>query len=289
MNINGETNIIGLIGNPIKHSFSPQMHNCAFNKLNLNYIYLPFEVQEKNLKKAILGAKSLDIKGLNVTIPHKIRVLKYLDEIDYTAKQIGAVNTIKFIKNQDRIIAKGYNTDSIGAILALKEKTSLKDKNIVICGAGGASRAITFELINNKIKSLILLNRDQTKAKTLYNDLRRNNLNALIKTDSFENIDKYLKNADILIDTTPVGMSPHNDDKAIVRSEQLHSDLLVNDIVYNPLKTSLIKEAETAGCETVSGIKMLLYQGAESFKIWTGINPPLDLMEETLLDIINKS
>ena len=287
MNVNGGTNVVGLIGNPIKHSFSPQMHNCAFNKLNLNYIYLPFEVQGTNLRKAINGAKSLNIKGLNVTIPHKVNVLKYLDEIDYTAKQIGAVNTIKFINKQDKIIAKGYNTDSIGAILALKEKTSLKDKNIVICGAGGASRAIAFELLNNNINSLTLINRNQDKVKSLSNDLKRNNLNALIKTASLLDIDKYLKNADILIDTTPVGMSPHNDDESIIKANQLHSDLIVNDIVYNPIETSLIKEAKLAGCKTVSGIKMLLYQGVESFKIWTGINPPLDLMEKTLLNIIN--
>ena len=281
MNITGSTNIVGLIGNPVEHSFSPQMHNAAFKALNLDYAYVAFDVNPANLKTAISGAKSLNIKGFNVTIPHKINVINYLNTLDDIAKLIGAVNTIDF-KN-----LKGYNTDGIGAIKAIEEIDSVKNKNIVIAGAGGASRAISFYLAKYGADKITILNRNIDKAKNLANDILNSNLIEDIKTDSISQINDYLNDSDILINTTPVGMSPNINDKPIATADNMHDDLIVFDAVYNPNETVLLKEAIKANAKPVYGIKMLLYQGAESFKIWTGQNPPIDVMEEILIKTLN--
>lgn len=281
MNITGSTNIVGLIGNPVEHSFSPQMHNAAFKALNLDYTYVAFDVNPTDLKTAINGAKSLNIKGFNVTIPHKINVINYLNTLDDIAKLIGAVNTIDF-KN-----LKGYNTDGIGAIKAIEEIDSVKNKNIVIAGAGGASRAISFYLAKYGADKITILNRNIDKAKNLANDILNSNLIEDIKTDSISQINDYLNDSDILINTTPVGMSPNINDKPIATADNMHEDLIVFDAVYNPNETVLLKEAIKANAKPVYGIKMLLYQGAESFKIWTGQNPPIDVMEEILIKTLN--
>jgi shikimate dehydrogenase len=281
MNITGSTNIVGLIGNPVEHSFSPQMHNAAFKALNLDYTYVAFDVNPADLKTAINGAKSLNIKGFNVTIPHKINVINYLNTLDDIAKLIGAVNTIDF-KN-----LKGYNTDGIGAIKAIEEIDSVKNKNIVIAGAGGASRAISFYLAKYGADKITILNRNIDKAKNLANDILNSNLIEDIKTDSISQINDYLNDSDILINTTPVGMSPNINDKPIATADNMHEDLIVFDAVYNPNETVLLKEAIKANAKPVYGIKMLLYQGAESFKIWTGQNPPIDVMEEILIKTLN--
>ena len=281
MNITGSTNIVGLIGNPVEHSFSPQMHNAAFKALNLDYTYVAFDVNPADLKTAINGAKSLNIKGFNVTIPHKINVINYLNTLDDIAKLIGAVNTIDF-KN-----LKGYNTDGIGAIKAIEEIDSVKNKNIVIAGAGGASRAISFYLAKYGADKITILNRNIDKAKNLANDILNSNLIGDIKTDSISQINDYLNDSDILINTTPVGMSPNINDKPIATADNMHEDLIVFDAVYNPNETVLLKEAIKANAKPVYGIKMLLYQGAESFKIWTGQNPPIDVMEEILIKTLN--
>lgn len=276
--ITGSTNIAGLIGHPVEHSFSPPMHNAAFNALNMDWTYVAFDVEPSNLKSAIDGARSLNIKGLNVTIPHKIEVMKYLDEIDEVARLIGAVNTIDF-RNM-----KGYNTDGIGAVKAIEEVTSIKNKNVVVAGAGGASRAISFYIAKYGAESITILNRNVDKASNLAEDI---NLIDDVRADSISQIDDYVREADILIDTTPVGMHPNVDADAIVGADDMHEDLVVFDAVYNPNETSLIKQAIKANAKPVYGIKMLLYQGAESFKIWTGQNPPVDVMEDALRKTLN--
>lgn len=273
MNIKGSTNIVGLIGHPVEHSFSPPMHNAAFNALNMDWAYVAFDVNPFNVKSAIEGAKSLNIKGFNVTIPHKIEVMKYLDEIDEVAGLIGAVNTIDFKS------MKGYNTDGIGAVKAIEEVTSIKNKNVVVAGAGGASRAISFYIAKYGAESVTILNRNIEKAQSLADDI---NLIDDVNADSIKNINDHVADADILIDTTPVGMHPNVNDDAIISAEDMHEDLVVFDAVYNPNETVLIKEAIKANAKPVYGIKMLLYQGVESFKIWTGQNPPVDVMEDAL-------
>ena len=194
------------------------------------------------------------------------------------------------VKNKQCIITydidfkemKGYNTDGIGCIKAIGEVTSIKDKNIVVAGAGGASRAISFYLARENPQSIHILNRDINKAKSLAEDVKNSKLTDNVDFDSIDKIVGYVSDADILIDTTPVGMSPHVNDEAIVKAEDMHSDLVVNDIVYNPNETVLLSEAIKAGATPVYGIKMLLYQGAESFEIWTGEKAPVDVMEKTL-------
>ncbi|MBR3141315.1 MAG: shikimate dehydrogenase [Methanobrevibacter sp.] len=281
MKITGRTNVVGLIGNPVEHSFSPPMHNAAFRALNLDYVYVAFDVEPSNLKKSIEGAFSLNIKGLNVTIPHKIEVMKYLNDLDEIAQLIGAVNTIDF-KN-----LKGYNTDGIGAIKAIEEVESIKNKNVVIAGAGGASRAISFYIAKYNADKLTILNRNVSKAEKLSCDVSNSQLIDDVSFDSISQIESYLDDADILIDTTPVGMDPHINDKPIVTAENMHEDLVVFDAVYNPNETVLIKQAIKAGARPVYGIKMLLYQGAESFKIWTGVDAPIDIMEDALRKTLN--
>lgn len=281
MNIKGSTNIVGLIGHPVEHSFSPPMHNAAFDELGMDYAYVAFDVNPKDLGSAIEGAKSLNVKGFNVTIPHKIEVMKFLDEIDEVAGLIGAVNTIDF-KNM-----KGYNTDGIGAVRAVEEVTSIKNKKVVVAGAGGASRAISFYLAKYGAESIAILNRNVEKAGDLAGDISDSGLIGDVKSDSITEIANYLDDADILVDTTPIGMHPNIDDTPIAMACDMHEDLVVFDAVYNPNETVLLKEAIKAGAKPVYGIKMLLYQGAESFKIWTGQDAPVDVMEKALKDTLN--
>ena len=281
MKIKGSTNIVGLIGHPVEHSFSPPMHNAAFDELGMDYAYVAFDVNPADLQTAIEGAKSLNIKGFNVTIPHKIEVMKFLDEIDEVAGLIGAVNTIDF-KN-----LKGYNTDGIGAVRAIEEVTSIKNKNVVVAGAGGASRAMSFYLEKYGAESMAILNRNVEKAQGLAADVSQSGLIGEVKADSISEIRNYLKDADILVDTTPIGMHPNISDEPIALAEDMDEDLVVFDAVYNPNETVLLKEAIKAGANPVYGIKMLLYQGAESFKIWTGRDAPVDVMEKALKDTLN--
>lgn len=302
--INGNTNIVGIIGNPVEHSLSPIMFNEAFNAMNLDYVYVPFNVRKKDLSQAIDGAKKLNIKGLNVTIPHKKKVLNEIDKFDIMANLIGAVNTITFVNGK----SKGYNTDCVGAIRAIEEITTLNDKNVVIVGAGGAARAIAFQTAISNVNSLTMVNRSEKKVKHLVYDIKTllsSDFKENIKLDDlnidFSHIDvnyeygnldslpNYLKNADILIDTTPIGMYPNCDVEPIATSDMMHSDLIVNDIVYNPLNTVLLKEAENIGAKTISGFKMLLYQGVENFKIWTGLDAPIEIMKNVLLNELNKT
>jgi len=301
--INGTTNVVGIIGDPIEHSLSPVMFNAAFKSLNLDYVYVPFNVKKKNLPYAIAGAKAFNIKGLNVTIPHKKKVLNEIDKFDIMANLIGAVNTIKFHNGK----SKGYNTDCIGAVRAIEEICNLKDKNVVIVGAGGAARAIAFQIAISNVENLTIINRTGKNAKSLVYDIKtllstdfkdNSKLDDIAKDFShialnfdyggIESLPKYLKNADSLIDPSPVGMYPNTDAEPVATADEMHSDLIVNDIVYNPLETCLLKEAKLANATTISGIKMLLYQGVENFKIWTGLEAPVDVMEKALLDEINK-
>jgi shikimate dehydrogenase len=247
----------------------------------MDYAYVAFDVDPSNLKSAVEGAKSLNVKGFNVTIPHKIEVMKHLDEIDEVAGLIGAVNTIDFKE------MKGYNTDGIGAVRAIEEVASIKNRNVVVAGAGGASRAISFYIAKYGADALTILNRNVERARSLAGDVSDSGLIGNVESDSISRIGDYLADADILIDTTPIGMHPNIGDEPIVSSEGMHEDLVVFDAVYNPNETVLIREAIKAGAKPVYGIKMLLYQGAESFRIWTGRDAPVDVMEDALKRTLN--
>jgi shikimate dehydrogenase len=281
--ITGKTSVFGIIGDPVEHTLSPGMHNAAFEKLGLDNIYVPFHVKAEELEDAINGAFALGIRGLNVTIPHKTEVIKYLDYLDIAAGLIGAVNTIEFGENG----AVGHNTDGIGAVRAIEEVNSVKNKKVMILGAGGAARAISFQILLSGAESLVISNRTIEKALELKNDLVEKLEPDVKITDLGDELEKELKETDILINTTPIGMYPNISQKPLVTSDMMHKGLIVNDIVYNPLKTGLIVEAENAGAETISGVKMLIYQGVEAFRIWTGIEPPIEVFQRALMDEMN--
>ena len=270
---------MGIMGDPVEHSLSPPMHNAAFQKLKLDYVYVPFHVKRENLASAIQGARNMGIKGLNLTIPHKIEVINYLDELDEVAELIGAVNTVKFTE----INAVGYNTDGVGAVKAIEEVTPVKGKKIIILGAGGAARAISFQLLLSGVGEVLIANRTLEKACNLRDDLKET-FTASVDCLGLDNkLTLELTDADVLINTTPVGMHPHQDDEPVVTSDMMHSDLVVNDIVYNPLVTGLLREAGKADARIVQGTKMLIYQGLEAFRIWTGITPPVEVFEAALM------
>lgn len=282
--ITGKTGVFGIIGDPVEHSLSPLMHNAAFRKLGLDSVYVPFHVKRADLQFAVAGAGSMGIKGLNVTIPHKTAVIKYLDAVGPAAEIIGAVNTIKFDENG----FKGYNTDGMGAVKAIEEVTSVKNKKVVILGAGGAARAVSFQILMEGAGSISIANRTLEKAVKLQENLVEK-LGADAKAvDMGSDLKDELENADILVNTTPIGMYPNVNQKPLVTADMMHSDLVVNDVVYNPLKTGLLKEAEKAGAKGISGAKMLIYQGVEAFRIWTGIEPPVDVFEDALMEELKK-
>lgn len=265
MNINSKTNIIGLLGQPVKHSFSPNIHNYLFKKYNQNNIYCCFDVEKNNLKDAMLGIKSLGILGCNITIPHKVDSLKYLDKIDKTAKLIGAINTIK----NDNGILIGYNTDGVGFLKSILDKGyDIKGKKVMIIGAGGASRSISIELAYNNVKSIEIRNRTLENAKIISNIINTN-LDTCASYSDKKITKEDLENIDILINTTPVGME--NKECPVDESITVEKKILVCDIVYKPHNTSLINWAKDNRLDVVYGIDMLINQAIYAFYIWTGI------------------
>ncbi|ACS34097.1 shikimate dehydrogenase [Thermococcus gammatolerans] len=270
--MDAETRLYGLIGFPARHSLSPAMHNAAFRELGMNAVYLAFEVAPERLKMAVDGVRGLGIHGLNVTMPHKTTVIEHLDGLSGEAEEIGSVNTIV---NDGELI--GYNTDGVGARRALEMVTSLRGKNVLIIGAGGAGRAIAYAL--SKVSEVVVLNRTPEKARAL----ERFGVTGDRLTP--ENLRRYLANADVLINATPVGM---NSDESPVPAELLREGLVVMDIVYKPLKTRLLREAERRGCVTVDGLWMLVHQGAESFRLWTGKSVDPELMRRAALEGLRK-
>jgi len=282
--ITGKTQVCGLVGDPVAHSVSPVMHNAAFAALGLDYVYLPFRVQSRYLAAAVGGARALDIKGLNVTIPHKVAVMPLLDELDPLAQRIGAVNTIV---NDDGCF-KGYNTDAGGFLQALaRGGFAPGGKKAVVLGAGGAARAVCFALADSGVQ-MAILNRQQELdwAVGLAADVAAfcgNDIPALELNDN--NLKTALADADLLVNATSVGMSP-DDNKTPVAENLLRPGLAVFDVVYNPLKTRLLAEAGAAGTVTIGGMDMLVGQGALAFELWTGIQPPLDIMQKAAIEAL---
>lgn len=257
-----------LLGYPIAHSVSPSMHNAAFKELGLKHLYCKLEVLPNQLEATIYSKIRSDcFGGANVTIPHKIEVIKYMDDLANSANTARAVNTIE--KKGDTL--RGHNTDSVGGLRALTEVYgSITKAKVVLLGAGGAANALATELAPN-VNELIILNRSVKKAKLLSESLVGN-----IGYGSLAD-QTYIKTANILINTTPVGMFP-NTSETPIETKFLHSGLFVYDIVYNPLKTQLLLDAERVGAKTLGGLWMLVYQGVEAFKIWTGLEPSAQTM-----------
>jgi shikimate dehydrogenase len=274
--VTGSTKVCGIIGDPIEHSMSPVMHNAAFTALDLDYAYLPFRVRREELKMAIAGIKALGIVGLNVTIPHKVDVIPLLDKLDLLAEKMGAVNTIV---NEDGVLA-GYNTDAPGFLQALLARgIAPEGKKIVILGAGGAAKGISFILAEAGAR-LVILNRTLFKAKQLVSQIAQSynkRLEAMALND--ENLRRALDNADVLVNTTSIGMVP-DVDRTPVPAELLKADVVVFDIVYNPLETRLLREARMAGARTIDGLDMLVWQGVLAFHKFTGREAPFEIMKQ---------
>ena len=284
MGISGKTRVCAIIGDPVEHSLSPVMHNAAFKELGLNLVYVAFTVTTKELKDAILGARRLGLRGLNVTMPHKNAVMNYLDEVDATAKAIGAVNTI--LSNQGKLI--GYNTDGNGAMIALQENGVYpEEKKLVLLGAGGAAKAIAYHAAQD-VEELVILNRTPEKAKKIADVLRKSFGNK-VKGGMLSStvLKDELETADILVNATSVGMHPDVNISPVL-SSLLRRDLCVMDIIYNPLETRLIADAKSVGAKVVSGLEMLIYQGAVAFEIWTNCPAPVEVMRNAALNELEK-
>ena len=256
--MDSQTELYGVIGNPVRHSLSPMIHNGAFRRLGWNAVYLAFEV--KNIEEALRGMRGLGVRGVSVTIPFKTEVLPFLDKIEGLAKKVGAVNTI--INRRGRLI--GYNTDCEGALEALEEKMDLRGKRVVLLGAGGAARAIGFGLKERGV-SLIVVNRSKERGWALSKELRCNYL----PISSLARMKEGELEADILINATSLGMYPRDGETPIPK-KFLKKGMVVMDIVYEPLQTRLLREAKEKGCVTVDGLEMLIRQGMAQFEIWTG-------------------
>ena len=266
---------------------SPAMHNAAFQTLGLDYTYVPFRVKSLELKKAIEGIRGLNLRGLNVTIPHKVAVMQFLDRIDPLAEKIGAVNTIV---NDDGILS-GYNTDATGFLQTLHDKdVDPEDKKVLLLGAGGAARAIGNVLAGEKARITILNRRQELSwAEDLAHLLTRH-YGAKVNTGELtpENLQRAIEGVDIVVNSTSLGMSP-DDDQTPVPADLLGASLTVFDVVYNPYETRLLREAKAAGAKTINGLEMLVRQGAIAFEKWTGIKAPVDVMRQSALDLLQKN
>jgi shikimate dehydrogenase len=272
--------LLYLLGHPVAHSLSPAMQNAALRALGLDYEYRLMPVPPEDLEKKADELRDLSIAGFNVTIPHKVAVLPLLDELDETASAVGAVNTV--VNSGGRL--RGYNTDCVAAARALREVYGdLAGCRVVVLGAGGAARAVASGLAPHA-EWISVLARDEAKAKALAGEVR-GQTGAEIRGGDLGGVGELLSSADILVNATPVGMSP-NKGESPVEARALHTGLLVFDLVYNPERTRLLRDAEAAGARTLGGLAMLVYQGAEAFRLWTGREAPESLMMRAARDAL---
>lgn len=285
--ITTKTKLVAILGTPLGHSFSPTMHNAAFQSLGLDYYYLPIEVTKENLGDVVGGLRRMNFAGFNVTIPHKINIMQYLDETDSLAEIIGAVNTV--VIKDGRL--KGYNTDGIGFLRSLETEKGIKvkDRKVLIIGAGGSTQSIAMTLAANHARDIVICNRTEEKARLLSDHINRklHTCSRPLPLDP-SRVAAEITDADILINTTNIGMTP-DIESVPIDPQLLNRRTLVCDIIYNPLKTRLLLEAERAGCEIMNGLGMLLYQGAEAFTLWTGMPAPITVMKAALETFTSQS
>jgi shikimate dehydrogenase len=271
-----KSNTYCIIGDPVQYSLSPAMYNAVFNSLGLNSIYIAFRVPKGELKESIDSLRAINISGFNVTIPHKIEVINYIDSMDSTAHKANAVNTVHNIRG----LFRAYNTDIYGFIHPLHTRhVKFNGMTILLIGAGGAARAVVAALSAEKdISKIIIANRSQLKAKQLSEIGTK--LGLKCNLIPWQMIQEYAKTANLIVNTTAVGM---NNEKSVIDYHHINKDSIVYDIVYKPATTDLLENAKYAGAQVIYGYEMLLNQGARSFEIWTGLPAPVDVMKKALL------
>jgi shikimate dehydrogenase len=280
MTITGRTKWVGIIGYPIRHSLSPLMHNAAFEATGLDYCFIPLEVEPQKLRSAVKAMRLLGFCGFNVTIPHKRRIMAWVDRLSPEARLIGAVNTVEI--RRGRWI--GHNTDGRGFLQAFREEAgeSIRGKRVLILGAGGAARAVAFQCALEGGGGVMIANRSSARSAELVRDLRRPPVRSTASALPWNeaSLKAGARQADIIINATSVGMKP--DDPPLLPPHVLKPDQIVCDLIYKPPVTLLLKQAHAAGAKTINGLGMLVHQGALAFEIWTGERPPIGVMQEAL-------
>ncbi|SEN07104.1 shikimate dehydrogenase [Paenibacillus sp. OV219] len=282
--VDSHTVLFSVIGDPIRHSKSPIMMNRAFRERGINGIYTAFHITADRLGDFVAGVRAMGIRGVNVTIPHKLDIMPLLDEIDESAQVIGAVNTIV---NTDGHL-KGYNTDGIGYVRSLKEeaKSDLAGSHVLIIGAGGATRGILYALAREGVASITISNRTVARAEELAAAFR--GLVPVIRAIGQDELQAACGHSDIIINTTSLGMFP-NVEETPIDSSWLKPDTVASDLIYNPLTTRFLTEAQERGCRIHGGLGMFIYQGAYAFEYWTGQPAPVEAMRETVLEALQQS
>lgn len=280
--ITGHTVLCGLLGSPVSHSISPMMHNEAFAQLGLDYAYLAFDVDTDNLKTAVEGLRILGVRGFNVTMPDKNMMTKLVDKLTPAAQLTGAVNTVI----NDNGVLTGHTTDGIGYMLAAKDAGyDLTGKKMTLLGAGGAATSILVQAALDGLSEIHVFNiKDQFFGRTeILTDKLNNQTSCKVVLHDLKDTDalnESILNSDILTNGTSVGMAPNTENCIIKDPCVFRPELIVSDVIYNPKETLLLKMAKEAGCPTFNGMYMLLYQGAEAFKLWTGKEMPIDIIKE---------
>jgi shikimate dehydrogenase len=281
--ISGRTRLLGIIGTPVDHSMSPVMYNYSFEKAGIDYAYLAFDIPEEKVPDAIAAIKTFNMRGANVTMPCKTAVVRFMDELSPAARITGAVNTI--VNENGRLT--GHMTDGVGFVRNLKEHdVDIKDKKITIIGTGGAGTAIQVQCALDGAKEISVFNMKDAffeRAHETFDKIRKEAPGCVLNIYDLEDAGKLkeeISSSDILLNATKVGMHPLEEESVVADTSVFKRDLVVVDCIYNPAKTKLLDDAEAAGCKTINGLGMLLWQGAECFNLYTGLEMPTSEVEE---------
>lgn len=281
LELDGETLVVGVIGWPVRHSLSPPMQNAALAEMGLNWVYVPFEVPAEQVPQAVGAVRALGMVGINVTVPHKEAVARLVDELDPAAAVLGSVNTV--VNRGGRLV--GYSTDGMGFVRSVQEaKESLAAKRVALIGAGGSARAVAHAVVGEGPQSLCVINRTFARAQELAELVR--GMGVPVTALPLDEAEDAVRDAQVVIDTTPVGMHPHADDAPVVPPTWLHEGQCVCDLVYRPRDTVLLRAARERGARTVEGAGMLVHQGAIALELWSGRPAPVAVMRQALLEAL---
>lgn len=279
--LDGETRVVGVIGQPVRHSLSPPMQNAALETLGLNWVYVPFEAPNARVREALQALVALGIVGLNVTVPHKEAVAGLVDERDDTAKALGAVNTVW----NDEGTLRGYNTDGEGFLRSLREEgETAQGRRVALIGAGGAARSVAYAVAREGAAALAIINRTAARAEQVAGLVRAHvGLQAAVLPLEGRPTEAAVREADLVIHSTPRGMHPHCDEPPVIPARWLHEGQCVCDLVYTPRETTLLRAARAQNARTIDGVGMLVHQGAIALERWTGLPAPVEVMRQALL------